>query len=124
MVSALRMPFQALVRPVGFDRFGLLSVATRYRTLSADCSLGKWPRWRTALRNRALRLSMALVVYTIVLSSTGNARNGVKSAQARSQVSIIAGYLVRHCSANSAKRAWAASTGGGGENFRISPQTS
>ena len=27
----------------------------------AACSLGKWPRWRTARRNRALRLSMALV---------------------------------------------------------------
>ena len=52
---------------------------------------------------------MALVVYTIVRSSTGNARNGVNSPQARSQVSIIAGYRSRHCSANSSKRAWAAS---------------
>jgi hypothetical protein len=29
MVRAFRMPFQALIRPVGFDRFGLLWVATR-----------------------------------------------------------------------------------------------
>jgi hypothetical protein len=43
-------------------RFFLLWVATRYRTFNAACSLGKWPRWRTALRNLAFRLSMALVL--------------------------------------------------------------
>ena len=31
--------------------------------------LQKWPRCRTDLRNRALRLSMALVVYTMVRNS-------------------------------------------------------
>jgi hypothetical protein len=41
-------------------------------TITTDgIRLGKWPRWRTALRNLAFRLSMALVVYTTVLSSTG-----------------------------------------------------
>jgi hypothetical protein len=45
-------------------------------------------------------------------SSIGKARNGVNSPQARSQVAIIAGYRSRQVSANSAKRASAASTVG------------
>jgi len=51
------------------------------RTFRAACSLAKCPRCRTALRNFALRLSIALVVYTILRSSIGNSRNGTNSAQ-------------------------------------------
>jgi hypothetical protein len=51
-------------------------------------------------------------VYTIVRSSTGKARNGTNSVQARRHVSIMAGYRSAHVSANSAKRASAASAVG------------
>ena len=37
------MVFQPLIWPVGLDRFGRVSVATRYSTFNADCSVGKVP---------------------------------------------------------------------------------
>jgi hypothetical protein len=41
--------------------------------------VGKWPRALTALRIRALMLSMAFVVQTTVLISVSNRRNGTNS---------------------------------------------
>jgi hypothetical protein len=70
MVSVLRIFFHPLILPVRFSRFGRRAVATRYSTLRAACSVGKWPRWRTALRNLAFNDSIALVVYTIRRSSS------------------------------------------------------
>ena len=58
---------------------------------SAACSLGKWPRALTALRIRALTLSMALVVQITVLISLSKARNGTNSAHAFSHSLMIAG---------------------------------
>jgi hypothetical protein len=53
MVTAFRMCFHPLIRPVGLVRFFLLSMAVRYSTLSAASSVGKCPRRTAALRNRA-----------------------------------------------------------------------
>jgi hypothetical protein len=47
--------------PVGLLRFFSLLFTHRYNTFIAACSLGKCPRWRTALRNRAFNDSIALV---------------------------------------------------------------
>src|SRR5918912_3803085 len=80
----------------------------RYNTFNADCSLGKWPRALTALRNLALMLSMALVLHTMRRISWSNWRKGVNSAQAFSHSRIIAGYLRSHLPENSANASSAA----------------
>jgi Tautomerase enzyme len=79
MSKAFRAAFHRLVqrwwpRPVG----SRLMIA-RYRHLSAACSVGKWPRAFTALRNRALIDSIALVVQMTVLISRSNRRKGTSA---------------------------------------------
>ncbi len=74
--------------------------------------MGKCPRARTALRIRALMLSIALVVQTILRISTSNRRKGTNSAQAASQSRTIAGYFPPQASVNSTNRSSAASSVG------------
>src|SRR5262245_60844632 len=92
MSKALRAAFQRLVQRCRPRPVGSRLTTTRERCLSAACSEGKWPRALTERRNRALRLSMALVVLMTVRISTSNARNGTNSAQALVHNRTIAGY--------------------------------
>lgn len=66
----------------------------------------------TALRMRALTLSMLLVVHTIRRISASNCRKGVNSAQLVSQRRTIAGYFFPQTSANSRNLVVAASSVG------------
>ena len=63
--------------------------------------MGKWPRALTALRIRALMLSMAFVVQTTVRILLSNCRNGTNSGHADSQSLMIAGYRLPQASVNS-----------------------
>jgi hypothetical protein len=63
MASVFNAFFHPVVLPVTLVRFGLGLRMTRYSTLSAACSLGKWPRARTARRMRALRLSIVILSF-------------------------------------------------------------
>src|ERR671935_1160780 len=92
-----RLVQRALPRPVG----SRLQMA-RYNTFNAACSVGKWPRALTALRSRALRLSIAFVEQMIRRISTSNARNGTISAQALVPNRMMAGDLRSHLGGNSA----------------------
>jgi hypothetical protein len=51
-------------------------ITAKYAHLRAAWSLGKYPQALTALRMRALTLSIALVVHTILRISTSNWRKG------------------------------------------------
>src|SRR5262249_19875694 len=98
-----RLDHRARPLPVG-SRLQMV----RYNTFNADCSVGKWPRALTARRNRALRLSMALVVHTIRRISTSEPREGTIFAQALVHNRTIAGYLASHLAENSANASNAA----------------
>src|SRR5829696_3255902 len=72
-----RVIHRACPRPLGSS-----PRVTRYRHLSAACSVGKCPRAPTALRYLALRLSIALVENRTRRISTSYARNGVNCSHA------------------------------------------
>jgi hypothetical protein len=74
--------------------------------------VGKWLRALTERRNRALRLSIALVVQISLRISVSKRRNGTNSAQAFSHRLTIAGYLPSHCRLNSANASSAADSDG------------
>lgn len=60
-VAVAHERMEPLILPVRSSRLGRRAVGTRYSTFKAAWSLGKWPRWPTARRNRAFNDSMALV---------------------------------------------------------------
>jgi hypothetical protein len=91
MSKAFSAAFQRLVQRRRPRPVGSRLTTVNYRCLSAACSLGKWPRALTERRNRALRLSMALVVAITVRISVSKARNGTNSAQACSHRRMMAG---------------------------------
>jgi hypothetical protein len=66
----------------------------------------------TERRNRALRLSIALVVQISLRISVSKRRIGTYSAQAFSHSLTIAGYLPSHCRLNSANASSAADSDG------------
>jgi len=66
MSNAFRAAFHRLDQRARPLPVGSRLVTTRYRTLRAAASLGKWPRALTARRNLAFRLSIALVEQTIL----------------------------------------------------------
>ena len=74
--------------------------------------MGKWPRALTDRRNRALRLSIALVVQISVRISLSKRRNGTNSGQAFSHSLTMAGYFVSQCPLNSANASSAADSDG------------
>src|SRR5689334_7371092 len=102
MSNAFNAAFQRLDQRARPLPVGSRLVMVRYRIFNADCSVGKWPRALTARRNRALRLSIALVVHTILRISMSKARNGTNSDQALVRKRTIAGYLRSHFVENSA----------------------
>src|SRR5205085_8250654 len=112
MSKAFNAAFHRLVQRARPLPVGSRLHTVRYNTFNADCSVGKWPRALTALRNRALRLSIALVLHTMRLISWSNCRNGVNSAQAFSHSRIVAGYLRSHLPENSANASRAADSDG------------
>src|SRR4029450_3100472 len=61
MAKASMTGFQRIVHRVRPVPVGSRLRVTRYRHLSAACSVGKCPRARTARRERAFRLSVAFV---------------------------------------------------------------
>lgn len=78
--------------------------------LRAAASLGKCPRARTALRMRALTLSIAFVLQMTLRISTSKERKGTNSAQASYHSFTIAGYFLPEDSWNSRNRSVAASS--------------
>lgn len=77
---------------------------------NAATSLGKCPRARTALRMRALTLSIAFVLRMTLRIPTWKERKGTNSAQAFSHSLMIAGYFRPQASWNSPNRSVAASS--------------
>jgi hypothetical protein len=91
MSNAFKAAFHRLVHRWRPFPVGSRLMIARYRHLRAACSVGKWPRARTARRSRALIDSIALVVQMTVLISRSKARKGTNSAQAFSHSRMIAG---------------------------------
>lgn len=60
--KALSAPFQHWVQRARPLPVGLSALTAMWTHLSADCSLGRWPRALTALRMRVLTESVAFVV--------------------------------------------------------------
>ena len=75
----------------GFFQCAWTLRSTSQMSLVAASSLGKWPRILTALRTWALRLSIALVMYRIFLTSGANAKNGMTCSQLRRRGARAAG---------------------------------
>jgi hypothetical protein len=68
--NAFSAGFHRMAHRVSPVPLGSRERTTIYRHLEAACSVGKWLRALTALRNRALRLSMAFVMHCTVRIST------------------------------------------------------
>src|SRR6266704_5052496 len=105
MVRALIASFQPGVPPVTLVLFLIGVRMTRYSTLSAACSSGKWPRRRQAWRNRAFRLSMAFRGVNDLpdLRREGQERGELLSGAFQSW--MIAGYWLPQACSNSANAA-------------------
>src|SRR5947208_1300184 len=80
------------VGPAGPAAAGSRPQTARYNTFNAACSVGEWLRALTARRNRALRLSMALVEHTMRRISAPKAKNRTISVQALVHNRTITGY--------------------------------
>jgi hypothetical protein len=111
MVRVFRMCFQPLIWPVRFSRFGCAGGDE-----VEDLHRGLLVREVAAVTDRppeprVQRLDRVGGVDDLA-ELGGNSRNGTNSPQEFSHDRIIAGYLSRHCSANSANATSAASTVG------------
>lgn len=108
--NAFNGAFQRMVHRRRPAPVGSRLIKAMYTHFNAACSVGKWPRARTALRIRALTLSIAFVEQMTLRISTSKDKKGTNSAQAFSHSLTMAGYFLPQASANSRNRSVAASS--------------